>query len=490
MIPSNVKPGGTLTVAIGTDVSSFDTQQSTETSSQGVRLNLYDPLLWVANQKYTVLPWLASKWDISSDGLTYTFTLIDKPVKFHDGTDFNVDAVKATFDRLMGPNKSTAAAIDLGMIGSVEVVDKSTVKFTLSKPFAPFLVRIAGNSGAILSPDAIQKYGQDYSTHPIGTGPYKFVEYRKGDHATFEKFADYWNGTVYYDKMIYKIVPEDASRATLVQTGEAQVSDRIPPVLALQMKDRNDVTVRADLTSRYVMMELNQNHTIMQDARVRQAINYGVDNESIVKNILKGYGAVPDAPIPKGAQFYSQQQPYTYNVDKAKSLLKDAGIAQGTPLTIWSPQGRYVGDKDIATAVQSMMNDLGFNASVRVFGDFPTYIKELDSLDYDMAIWGWVSPDPDTGLNYIYSGQYVKGFPNWGSYNNPQVNQLLQSAVATPDESKQADLYAQAQKIIWDEAAVLWLDWQENLTGLSTKVDNVFDDLGEVLVVRFSGYKS
>jgi peptide/nickel transport system substrate-binding protein len=352
------------------------------------------------------------------------------------------------------------------------------------------MIRMGYNAAAIMSPDAIDKYGKNYGDHAIGTGPYKFVEYRKGDHATLEKNPDYWNGDVYYDKMIYKIVPEDASRSTLVQTGEAQVADRIPPVLAKALQGSNEAGIKVDKTSRYVFMLLNTKKGPMQDVKVRQAVNYGVNKKSLVDNILKGYGEVPDAPIPSVAQYYKKQEPYTYDVDKAKSLLQDAGVKAGTPLVIWTPQGRYVGDKDIATAVQGMMKDLGFDATVQVFGDFPTYLNQLDKFDCDMAILGWVSPDPDVGLNNVYSGKLAGKFPNEGGYSNPKVDELLDKAVASTSESERTDLYGQAQTLIWQDAAVLWLDWQQNLTGLSNKIVNVFDDLEESLVVRFSGYKA
>jgi peptide/nickel transport system substrate-binding protein len=491
MVPEGVKPGGTLTVAIGTDISSFEPQQTTETSSTGVRVNLYDPLVWVENQKWQIIPWLASKWDISDDGLSYTFTLIDKPVKFHDGAALTTDAVKKTFDRLLTENKATAAGIDfVGILTTVDVVDDKTVKFTLATPFAPFLTRMGYNAAAIMSPDAIDKYGKDYGSHAIGTGPYKFVEYRKGDHATFEKNPDYWNGDVYYDKMIYKIVPEDASRSTLVQTGEAQVADRIPPVLAKALEGNANAGIRIDKTSRYVFMLLNTTRAPFSDVKARQAANYGVNKKSLVDNILRGYGEVPDAPIPSVAQYSKAQEPYTYDVDKAKSLLQEAGVKAGTPLTIWSPQGRYVGDKDIATAVQGMMKDLGFDPQVQVFGDFPTYLKQLDNFDCDMAILGWVSPDPDVGLNNVYSGDLAGKFPNNGAYKNPKVDELLDKAVQSTSDQERADLYGQAQTLIWQDAPVVWLDWQQNLTGVSKKVVNVYDDLQEVLVVRFSGYKA
>ncbi len=491
MVPEGAKPGGTLTVAIGTDISSFEPQETTETSSTGVRVNLYDPLVWIENQKWQVIPWLASKWDISDDGLTYTFTLIDKPVKFHDGTPLTTDAIKKTFERLLNEKTATAAGINfVGILQTVDVVDDKTAKFTLAKPFAPFLTRMGYNSAAIMSPDAIEKYGKDYGSHAIGTGPYKFVEYRKGDHATFEKNPDYWNGDVYYDKMIYKIVPEDASRSTLVQTGEAQVADRIPPVLAKALEGNENAGIRIDKTSRYVFMLLNTTRAPMSDVKVRQAVNYGVDKKSLVDNILKGYGEVPNAPIPTVAQYAKEQEPYTYDVDKAKSLLEEAGIKAGTPLTIWTPQGRYVGDKDIATAVQGMMKELGFEPTVQVFGDFPTYLKQLDNFDCDMAILGWVSPDPDVGLNNVYSGDLAGKFPNNGSYKNPKVDELLDQAVESTSDEERADLYGQAQTLIWQDAPVVWLDWQQNLTGVSKKVVNVYDDLQEVLIVRFSGFKA
>jgi len=484
-----INPGGVLTVAIGTDISSLEPQVTTETSSAGVRANLYDQLVWQFTPKGDIQPWLATKWEASPDGLTYTFTLVDKPVKFHDGSAFNADAVKATYDRLLAPSRSGAAKLTLTVVTKVEAPDPKTVRFTLANVFAPFLRRVADSPGAIMSPAAIQKYGEDYGTNPIGTGPYKFVEYKKGDHVAFAKNPNYWNGSVNYDTLTYKIVPEDASRGTLLQTGEAQVSDRVPPVLAQQLSSNKDVAIQQDITSRYIMFVLNENRDLMKNVQVRQAVNYGIDKKAIVQNILKGYAIVAESPLTKVIEFSKPQPVYEFDLAKAKSLLQAAGVAPGTKLVIWTPQGRYTGDKDFATAVQDMMKNLGFDAQLQAFGDFPTYLTQLDTLQYDMAVWGWAnSNDADSGLNQLYSSKFVKKFPNWGSYSNPKVDDLLNTAVSTLDTAKRADLYAQAQQIIWHDAASVFMHWQENLTGVSKKITGVFVTAAETLIVRDSGY--
>lgn len=485
---ANIKPGGTLTVALGTDISSLEPQVSTETSSAGVRVNMFDQLLWSYTPDGSLIPWLAAKWEASQDGLTYTFALIDQPVKFHDGTDFNAEAVKATFDRLLAPTRTGAAKLTLDFVSKVEVVDPTTVKFTLSKVFAPYLRRMGDGAAAIMSPAAIQKLGEDYGTAPVGTGPYTFVSYKKGDNVTMEKNPNYWKETVNYDRLIYKITPEDASRATLVQTGEAQVADRIPPILATAMKTNPNVTVKEDLTSRWVFFHLNQNRDLMKNVKVRQSVNYAVDKKSIVQNILKGFGEVATSPLTKVVDFSSPQKPYEYDPAKAKSLLQEAGVAPGTKLIIWTPVGRYAGDKDAATAVQDMMKAVGFDPELKAVGDFPTYLKELDTLQWDMALFGWANAnDPDGGLQ-LYQSRFSKIFPNWGSYNNPKVDDLINQAVATLDDAKRKELYAQIQQIIWDEAAQLFMHWQINLTGLSKKIAGVFVSAAETLVVRDSGY--
>ncbi len=484
-----IEPGGTLNVAIGTDITSLEPQLTTETSSGGVRTNLYDQLVWHFTPDGSIIPWLATEWEVSSDGLTYTFTLTDKPVKFHDGTDFNADAVKATFDRLLQPERSGAAKLTLDMIQSVEVLDPRTVKFTLSKVFAPFLRRIADNPGAIMSPASIQQYGEDYGQHPVGTGPFRFVEYVTGDHVSFERNPDYWNGTPNFDRIEYRIVPEDAARTTLLETGEAQVVDRVTPQLADALKANPDVRIQETVTSRIVYFVLNQNRDLMKDVRVRQAVNHAVDRETIISSILRGYAVLADSPISKTVEFYAPQTPYAFDPERARTLLQEAGIAQGTEVVIWTPQGRYVGDRDFATAVQDMLKDIGLNASLQAFGDFPAYIQQLDSLEFDMAVWGWAnSNDADSALNQTFSSDFVKVFPNWGSYSNPRVDELLDTAATELDSNRRAELYTEAQKILVEDAAGLFLHWQVNLTGVSPKVEGVFVHISETLVVRDAGF--
>lgn len=480
--------GGDLTVAIGTDITSLEPQLTTETSSAGVRTNIYDQLVWHFTPDGEIVPWLATEWEAASDGLSYTFTLTDTPVTFHDGTEFNADAVKATFDRIIDPARTGAAAITLDMVESVEVVDPRTVTFTLTNVFAPFMRRIADNPGAIMSPAAIAEYGDDYGQNPIGTGPYQFVEYVTGDHVTLERNPDYWNGPVNFDRITYRIVPEDTARTTLLETNEAQVIDRVTPQLAEVLASNPDVRIQEIVTSRIVYFILNQNRDLMKDVRVRQAVNHAVDRESIIANILRGYAVLADSPVSETVEFYASQTPYAFDPDQARSLLAEAEVAEGTDLVIWTPQGRYVGDRDFATAVQSMMTDVGFNATLETFGDFPAYIEQLNTLEFDMAVWGWAnSNEADTALQ-PFSGDFVQMIPNWGSFDNPEVNDMLHAAAMELDEARRAELYAEVQRIMVEEAAGLLMHWQVNLTGVNQRVDGVYVHTSETLVIREAGF--
>lgn len=484
-----IELGGILTVAIGTDITSLEPQLTTETSSGGVRTNIYDQLVWHYTEDGSIIPWLATEWEASDDGLTYTFTLTDQPVVFHDGTPFDAEAVKATFDRLLDPERTGAAKLTLDMVESVEVVDARTVMFTLATPFAPFMRRIADNPGGIMSPAAIAEYGENYGQNPIGTGPYKFVEYITGDSVTLERNPAYWNGPVNFDGVVYFIVPEDTARTTLLETGEAQVIDRVTPQLAETIEMNPDLRIQEIVTSRLIYFILNQNRDLMKDVRVRQAVNLAVDRVSIIESIFRGHAELADSPISETVEFYERQPPYPYDPEQARALLEEAGVEEGTELVIWTPQGRYVGDRDFATAVQSMMEDVGFDASLQGFGDFPAYIEQLDSLEFDMAVWGWAnSNDADSALNQIFSSDFAQTFPNWGSYVNPEVDELLDSAAAELDEVRRAELYAEAQRILVEDAAGLFMHWQVNMTGVSEQVVNVFVHISETLVVRDAGF--
>ncbi len=486
-----IKMGGVLNVAIGTNISSLEPQVTTETSSGGVRTNLYDMLAWQYGRDGSIVPMLATKWEVSADGLMYTFTLTDKPVKFHDGTPFTADAVKATFDRLLEPSRSGAAKLTLDMVSKVEVVGSKAVRFTLQRVFAPFMHRIADNPGAIMSPDAIKKYGEDYGRHPVGTGPYRFVEYVPGDHVAMERNPDYWNwgGPAYCDRLIYKIVPEDSSRAALLESGEAQVVDRVAPADAQRLQSDAKVTIVRTVTSRLVYFVLNQNRPLMKDVRVRQAVNYAVDRQAIIKDILKGAAVLADSPLGRGEEFYVPQKPYPYDPAKAKALLQAAGVRDGTKLVIWTPVGRYVDDKEVSTAVQDMLSKVGFDASLRAFGDFPAYIKQLDTLAYDMAMWGWTSSnDADSYINQIFATRFSKKFPNWGSYSNPEVDDLLNRAAVELDNKKRARLYTDAQRLLMADAAALFMHYQVNLSGEAKNVAGVLPVPFEILIVRNGGF--
>ncbi|MBI4279304.1 MAG: hypothetical protein HY660_12690 [Armatimonadetes bacterium] len=485
------RPGGTLTVAIGAEVSSLEPQLTSETSTSGIRSHMYDFLVWSYTPDGSMQPMLAAKWEADSNAMSYTFTLTDKPVKFHDGSPFTAESVKATFERLVAPTRASAAKNELDMIARVDIINPKTVKFTMTKPYALFARAVSSHPGAIMSAAAIAKHGENYGLQPVGSGPFKYVEYVKGDHLTLEKNPDYWGEPAKLDKIVYKIVPESSARVVQLETGESHVIDRVPITDALRLERSAKVSILRTTTIRSVWYYLNQNRPLMKDIRVRKAVNHAVDRESIIKNILRGYAVRSDSPVSNKVEFYAKQTPYSYDPARAKSLLKQAGVAEGTKLVIWTPQGRYVNDKEISVAVQSMLKKVGFDVELQAFGDFPTYLQALNTLQFDLALWGWAPGGGNVdSLQLGLHSRYARKFMNWASFNNPKVDEALRKAAAEVDRNKRAAYYAEAQKLAVEEAAFLLMHYQMVMTGVSKKVAGVYLAPDEPLILRRASFVS
>lgn len=469
----------TLIVAIGTDMDTPDPHGQTTTTIHGMVRHVYETLLWY-DKEGNLIPWLAERWEVSDDGLVYTFYL-RKGVYFTDGTEFDAYAVKANIDRWINPNVKVPTRSQLGPVKGAEVVDKYTVKIILEKPYGPFLQAVA-NYLLIASPKVLEKYGNQSITDindAIGTGPFKFAEWKSGQEIVMVANENWWMGRPKVNKLVWKIIPEAGTREAALLAGDVDVALYPPPSDLPKLKEDPNVAVYTPLTNRILFVAL---HPVgpLADPKVRQAINYAVDKQAIVENVLFGLGIPADAPIPPHFFGYAKQTPYEYNPDKAKQLLAEAGYPDGFTMVLLHPTGRYLQDKQVAEAIQAYLQQVGIQVELKT-GDWPTFVKSvlkpLNETDFDAVLVGWgplINDAHFTLYAQFHSSQAVPKGLGLAYYSNPEVDRLLEQALSETDPQKRAELYAQAQQIIWQDAPWLFLYTQSNLLAASAKLKDIF----------------
>ncbi|MCL4459045.1 MAG: ABC transporter substrate-binding protein [Chloroflexi bacterium] len=472
-VAATPKPGGTLTVVSAADFTNMDPGTTTDSASVAARTNIYDGLVdW--DTKMQVIPGLAESWKLSADGTTYTFHL-RRGVKFQDGTPFNAAAVEFSLNRVIKGEGVFPAKIALSFLSGVKVIDDYTVEVASAGPYAPMLPMLASGPASIVSPEAVKKEGKDFGLRPVGTGPFKFVEWMRGDHLTLEKNPAYWQGAPKVDKVIYRIVPEAAARVTMLRTGEGDVVENVPPLEVDSFKDSKTVNIIKTVSARTMWFRLNMTKKPFDNKLVRQAINYAVDKKKIIDTILRGTAVPADAPMAPADFGYVGSKVYDFNPDKAKQLLKEANFDFATKLVMWAPEGRYVMGREVCEATQAQLQNLGLNVELKVWGDFPAYMKALDSLEFDLQYDGWYPnvTDADSALYQVFNGKYAGQAFNRTKYNNPRVNELLEKGRTTIDPKAREEIYKEVQKIIMDDAPSLFMFYPTIFTGTSSRVRGV-----------------
>jgi len=414
-----------------------------------------------------LIPDLAERWEVSEDGLDWTFYL-RKGVTFHDGAPFNAAAVKTNFDRMVdeevGAPTRTGTGGSLANKDAIEVVDEFTVVLHTSYTTGPFLQQLASPSGGIISPWAIEKYGKDVATNPVGAGPFKFVEWKMGEEIILERFEDYWEGAPLVQRVHFRIVPEDATRAMLLQAGQADIALWLPVTEVNRLSsDPNIAKVEQNtLMTHYVA--INTQIPLFQDLRVRQALNYATDKDEIVNSIIDGQGTVADAPISPFTWGYHSTKTYEYNVEKAKQLLADAGHPDGIEFTVWSPVGRYLMDIQIVENIQAQWAKAGIKMHIRQW-EIQAMLEEVKKGEYDAVYLGWSpsSGDADTGLYSVFhSTQWVPN-SNRAKYANDKVDEYLTIGRLETNLTKRAEAYKLAQEILMEECPWVFLYWPKQM---------------------------
>jgi ABC-type transport system substrate-binding protein len=460
------KAGGVLVFGRSGDSVGLDPAREDDGESYYPADNIYETLVEFVPGSTAVRPGLATSWDVTADGLGFTFHL-RKGVKFHDGTDFNADAVVFSLSRQFkkdhpffnnGPWKYWGYMDMDNIINDVVSVDAQTVKITLKKKEAPFIANLAMNFSAIVSPTAVQKYGKDFSSNPVGTGPFKFVSWVKDDNIVVERFDGYWGQKAYLDRVIFKVIPDGTARYLALKKGEVDLIDFPNPadLPAIEADAALKVSKQAGMNVGY--LALNTQKKPFDNKLVRQAMNYAIDKSEILKAVYGANGVAAKNPLPPDMWSYNDKiEAYAYNPEKAKQLLAQAGYPSGFSTTLWAmpvsrpynPNGRKV-----AEIMQAQLAKVGIKVEI-VSYEWGTYLDKTGQGEHDSALLGWTGDngDPDNFLWVLLSIPATeKPAGNIAFWQNEQFNALIKDAKETADVAKRTTLYQQAQVIFHDEA--------------------------------------
>jgi len=487
----------------GGDSVQLDSAVVTDSESFRVTGQVLEPLYQYEPGSSKPIPALAESCTANAESTEWTCVL-RQGVKFHDGTDFNADAVIINFDRQRytdNPLHFESQVYEYyeymwggfdenSIISAVEKVDDYTVKFVLSQPLAPFLANLAMDMFAISSPAAMEAAGEDYglpSTGAVGTGPFKFVEWVEGDHITVVANADYWGGAPTVDEIVFRVIADDSARFLALQAGDIQGFEQavVEDLVTAEAADDLYVMTRPALNTGY--LAFSYNIVEFQDVRVREAVAHAINRQGLIENFYGAYGEVATNFLPPLIWGHDDSiVDWEYNPELSRELLAEAGFPDGLsevtiapdtkiPLTLYyMPVTRfyYPSPKEIGEGMAADLANAGFDVQLELAGDWPTYLglrREGNLNGLYMLGWGGDNGDPDNFLNYFFGfagadkvgddpAAWVKSpEAREGWYANTDVAYLLYQASITPDQAEREAMYKQVENLLHDDVARLWV---------------------------------
>jgi len=469
LAPVAAQPAGTLVVGLVAEPVNLDPAQVTDLNSNRVGRRIVETLVTFPDESTQVVPGLAESWAISKDGLKYTFKL-RKGVSFHDGTPLNAEAVKFSIERQIIPEhpfnklgKYPFANYFFGNVKAVEAVDPQTVEFILKEPRASFLAVLTAGAASIVSPTAVRKLGVDYPLTPVGTGPFKFVAWDRGQRVVLEKNAGYWKHPVKIDRVIYRPIVEGQARLTELLTGALDLIVDTPPDFVPQLESNPKVMVLKQVGVHVWYLGINNQKKPFDDKRVRQALNYAVNKEALVRDVLKGTGSFSRGPVlPNTWGADAALKAYPYDPERAKKLLAEAGYPSGFSTTLWVPESGSGMQLPVAmsTVIQSNLKAVGVNVALQTM-EWGAYLAKLRTKEQDLFALSWMAGNEDPDLvmyPLLHSSQWTPNGPNRALYKNEKYDELLHQARLTTDQKKRAELYREAQRILVDDAPWVFVD--------------------------------
>jgi peptide/nickel transport system substrate-binding protein len=450
--------GGSLNAAQAAKWSSLDPTVSSGRANDKFIINqLYETLIDVdSSGKY--IPGLVQAWEVKNE--KNIILKLKKNVKFHDGTDFNAEAVKFVLERALNPETKASFRAEIEDIQTVEVVDPYTVRLILKEPSSAILGALANYAGYMISPTAIQKYGKDIVRNPVGTGPFKFKEAVEGDHITLVRNDSYHimgkdgRALPYLDELSIKIIPDDSVKLVNLKSGSLDLIDSVQTINIQSLSASKDIALVSTSASRVFKMLLNVTKEPLSKKEVRQAIAFAVDREEFVKVVANGYGTVEPSVVMKQQWFYSPTvKKYGYDIQKAKALLAKAGYPNGFKVKL-SFTSREP-DKTIIQLIQSQLRKVGIDGEIETFDRLAfnnTWNKREGEIGLNFA--PVPKPDPYIQFQIFFA---TKGNNNFTGYSSQKFDDILDKSKSTYNIEGRKAMYKELQDILADDSPEVFL---------------------------------
>ena len=466
-------PQDVLVVGHVAELQTLDPAQAVTISDFRILCNIYDSLLHYKDGSLDVEPGLAESWTVSPDGKTYTFNL-RQGVKFHDGTDFNAEAVKFNFDRVLDSNHPYhdtgpfPFVFILGPIERAEVTAPYQVVLHLKQPYAPGLAALAGAIGSLagISPAAVKQYGKDFSRHGGGTGPFKLVEWVSGQRFVLEANKDYWRGAPKLSGIVFRPIVDDNARVSEMLSGGTDITIEVPPDNIATFTGSDQFVYYEQPGPHLWYLMLNAKMKPFDDKRVRQAANYAVNKEAMVTDLLKGAATVANGITPPAFTWAHDDaiKPYPYDPAKAKQLMTEAGYPNGVDVTFYVTESGsgMLSPVLMGTAIQADLAAVGIRAKIETY-EWNTFLGKLLPVMPDgvgIAEMSFMTQDPDMHpFLALRTGAPV----NSGSFSDPRIDALIDQGRSEQDQSKRAAIYKALQEMAYDEAPWVFIaNWKQN----------------------------
>jgi peptide/nickel transport system substrate-binding protein len=432
--------GGSLMIAQGVEPPGLDPTTATSAAiPRVVYSNVLEGLVKI-DRNGQIVSALAKDYKISKDGKEYTF-ILNKGVKFHDGKPFGAEDVKFTFDRLMDPKGPIAHKEYYEVIDSVLVVDNDTVKIRLKNSNSMFLFNLARPDSIIVNKQAIDRL----KSTPIGTGPFKFVEWVPGDHITLAKFGGYHKKDIpYLDKVTFKFIGDPSAQIASLKAGDIDViAYDVSPENALLLEKDPKFRVFNGYTTTEVILSTNHSRKPFTDVKVRRAMAHAIDRSALIKGAMSGYGMPIGSHMDPGNPYYTDlTSTYPYNPEKAKQLLAEAGFPNGFEAVIKLPE-RFAYAKRSGEIITDMLSQVGIKLKIELTEWGQWIDRVFKNADFDLTVIGHAEP---FDINIYANPKY------YFRYDSPKFQETLKKAEMEPNPKVRKELYIACQKIITEDA--------------------------------------
>jgi peptide/nickel transport system substrate-binding protein len=459
---------GNLIAAIAGEPDQLDPQKTSAYFSFEVLENVFDTLV-EPDENLEMRPALAQSWSVSSDQLTWNFHL-RTGVTFQDGSPFTADDVVYSYRRII--DEKLANVDKFSAVTDVSAPNEDTVLIRVKQPTPNLLTNLGGFKGMAIVQRKNVESGQ-IATHPIGTGPFAFASQKSGDSIMLAANPNYWGGAPKVPGVTFRFISEPSTALSALQAGEIDWTDSIPTQRVAQLKNDDSIKLAVTPGNDYWYLALNEAREPWKDARVRQAIGYAIDRKAIVQATSYGTATANQLAIPEGNPWYTPYDTYRYDINKAKSLLAEAGARPSSMDMLVTSE--YPETVTAAQVIADNLKPLGITVNIRTV-DFATWLDEQNTGNFDMLMMGWLGNiDPD---DFYYAQHHTDGSSNAQKFSNPDVDRLLDAGrVETNQEARHAD-YAKAATIIADQVSYIYLynpsviqAWTTNLSGYEARRD-------------------